>query len=306
MSILTVADINLQAENNPYEFAQKCECGFQTTVKKIAEKIEKEKIKYIFLSGPTSSGKTTFSGLLLRYLSGDNHFDISLDDYYKSLEEMPQRKNNDYNFETINSLRTDAFKKDMEILKSGGEIFLPLVDFETGKRVTEHEKVKMSESSVVLIEGLHAFNKRITDVFKNEKTIKIFICPEPCIEKNGRIISKTDLRFIRRAVRDQNYRQSDIFNSFRMWGDVRAGEKQFVAKYKTKAEITVNTFLDYEPCILKNPALEMLYRVEKHSPYYLRAKRLINIMESFSGMDNKCVSVNSLLNEFIKKDKKEN
>lgn len=301
MKILTVDDINILAKNTPEKFVKECEEKFKNMVYDIVNIVSEKNIKYVFLCGPSSSGKTTFSSLLLKNLKGKNNFDISLDDYYKTKKDMPRRKNNDYNFETINSLRVDDLKKDLKALKEGEEIYLPRVDFETGKWVKHHEKVQLKEDSVVLIEGLHALNKKVTGIFKDEKTLKIFICPTPFIERKGKFISSVDLRFIRRAVRDENYRNSGIFNSFRMWQDVRLGEKQFMKTYKNNADIVENTFLNYEPCILKKPALKMLYQVEKESIYYLRAKRLANILEGFYDIDINLVDENSLLNEFIKK-----
>ena len=299
MSVLTIAEINKMAKE-PETFVSACEEKFLKTTENIVKIINEQKIKYVFLCGPSSSGKTTFSSMLVKRLEGKEHFDISLDDYYKELSVMPLRKNGNYNFETINSLRVNDFKKDFKLLKEGKEIYLPMVDFKTGKRVEDNEKVKAGKDTVVLIEGLHALNKKVTDIFSGEKTLKIFICPEPKIERNGKLLSPYDLRFIRRAVRDENFRNSDIFNSFKMWQDVRLGEKQFMGSYKKNADIVENTFLNYELCVLKKPALKMLYTVGKDSKYYLKAKRLIGILENFLDIDKKYVGKNSLLKEFIK------
>ncbi len=299
MSILTIDRINEMAKE-PEKFVSACEEKFLRTTENIVKIINEKKIRYVFLCGPSSSGKTTFSNMLVKSFKGKEHFDISLDDYYKELNVMPLKKNGNYNFETINSLRVDDLKSDFKLLIEGKEIYLPLVDFQTGKRVENNEKVRVGKDTVVLIEGLHALNKKITDVFKGENTLKIFICPEPKIERGGKFLSPYDLRFIRRAVRDENFRNSDIFNSFKMWQDVRMGEKQFMGSYKENADIIENTFLNYEPCVLKKHALRMLYTVGKDSEYYLRAKRLINILECFLDIDDKYVGKNSLLKEFIK------
>lgn len=299
MSILTVEQINDMAKE-PEKFVSACEENFLKTTENIVKTINEKKIKYVFLCGPSSAGKTTFSKMLVKSLKGKEHFDISLDDYYKELGVMPHKKNGNFNFETINSLRLDDLRKDFKLLIEGKEIYLPLVDFMTGKRVEDNKKVKADKDTVVLIEGLHSLNKKITNIFRGENTLKIFIYPQPEIKRNGKFLSPYDLRFIRRAVRDENFRNSDIFNSFRMWKDVRFGEKQFMGSYKKNADIIENTFLDYELCVLKKPALKMLYTVSKDSEYYLKAKRLINILECFSDIDEKYVGKNSLLKEFIK------
>lgn len=301
MSILTVDYINQNAKDNLESFINKSEEKFKKTVDKIARRIKEEKIKYVFLCGPTSSGKTTFSSLLIKDINLEGSFCISLDDYYKSIENMPLWKNNHPNYETINSLRLDAIKRDFNLLKEGKEVKLPLLDFETGRWVENNRNVKIEDNNIVLIEGLHALNKKITGIFKGEKILKIFICPTPHIEHKGKKLSNIDLRFIRRLVRDENYRNSDVLNSFLLWDYVRAGERQFMKGYKLNADIVENTYLDYETCVLKSQALKMLYTVNKDNKYYLRARRLINLLECFLNIDTKNVGKDSLLNEFIKK-----
>ena len=300
MKSITVDKINSMAENKPCEFIEKCENEFYKKIDRIAEKILKEEIKYIFLTGPSSSGKTTFSSILLKRLSSKKTFDISLDNYYKLKKEMPRRKNNDYNFETIKSLKVDDMKKDFLMLKNGEEVLIPIIDFASDDRKEKREKVQVTDNTVVLIEGIHALNSKITNLFKDEKILKIFIMPEPVIKVGESYISKYDLRFVRRMVRDYYYRYSDVFNSFKLWKYVRLGEVQFMANYKKRADIIENTYLDYETCVLKKHALKQLYKVGKDSIHYIKARRIINFLEKFSDLDDALVPKNSLLKEFIK------
>ena len=302
MNGLTVDRINNKAKENPQEFIFESEKNFEKMIEDITEKIKNENIRFVFLSGPSSSGKTTFSSKLVKKLAGTEHFDISLDDYYKRKDEMPLWKDSTLNFETINSLRLDVMKRDFKLLMEGKEVYLPLVDFKLDKLIEHNKKVKLKENTVVLIEGLHAVNKKITGIFEGEKTLKIFICPFPVIiNKKGKAFSYADLRFIRRAVRDENYRNSDILNSFRLWDYVRKGEKQFMTTYKKNADVIGNTYLEYETCVLKKPALKMLLAVPEDNKYIRRAKRLINMLNEFEDIDVGLVDKDSLLNEFIKR-----
>jgi len=268
----------------------------------VVDYIKANDIKYVFVSGPTSSGKTTFSKRFADYIRDFDHIDISLDDYYKTLDNMPLKKNNEYNFESVNSLKLDDIKEDFIKLKNGEEVYIPLVDFMTGKRVENNENIKLNSNSIVVIEGLHALNKKILDLFKDEKILKIFICPEPEILRNKKNISSYDLRFIRRMVRDNNYRNSDALNSLKMWKTVREGEKIYMGEYRKNADTIINTFLDYEPCILRKEALPLIDTVKENSEYYNKAKRLKNILSDFCEIDYGLVPEFSLLNEFIKKD----
>lgn len=302
MKTLTIEEINARAKSDPEVFMHECEIDFNKKIENIAEYIKEKDIRYVFLCGPSSSGKTTFSRLFAFYLRGKHHIDISLDDYYKTFDIMPKKKNGQYNFETVNSLRLNDIKEDFKLLKEGKEVAVPLVDFQTGLRIEENEKIKIKKNSVVVIEGLHALNSRILDIFKGEKILKIYICPVPEVKRKGKPVSIYDFRFIRRAVRDFNFRNSDIENSLRMWKDVRDGEKIYMPNYKKNADITVNTYLQYEPCIFKKPAIELLSGVSKDSEHYLKVKRLMNLLDLFEPIDSRYISENSLLNEFIKKD----
>lgn len=299
---ITIDEINKKVKNNPEKFIKECEEKFSKNVLKAVDYIKKNGIKYVFVSGPTSSGKTTFSKHFADYISDFDHIDISLDDYYNTLDKMPLKKNKEYNFESVNSLKLDILKRDFIKLKNGEEVYIPLVDFQTGKRVENNEKIKLNDNSIVVIEGLHALNKKILDIFEGEKIFRIFLCPEPEILRNNNPLSSYDLRFIRRMVRDNNYRNSDALNSLKMWKNVREGEKMYMSSYRKNADVVINTFLDYEPCILRKEALSLIDTVKEDSGYYNKAKRLKNILLDFCEADYKSVPETSLLNEFIKKD----
>lgn len=301
LKIIDVLNINCALRQNKKEYIEKCENEFDNAVREIAEHIKKNGIKYVFVSGPSSSGKTTFSKRFARYLEGITHYDISLDDYYKKLDVMPLKKNGEYNFESVYSLKTDKIKRDFEKLRLGEEVSLPLLDFETGKRIENNEKIKMDENSIAVIEGLHALNSKITGIFKNEKIYRIFLCPDAEVKCDKTILNRYDLRFIRRMVRDNNYRNSGIENSLRMWKTVRDGEKIYMKGYRAKADVSLNTFLDYEISVLKKEALPLLYEIKKENPYYRKCQKYIKVLEKTEDTPHSYVPQYSLLNEFIKK-----
>ena len=298
---LKIEKINEMALKCPQKFVEECENKFNSEIKKTVDYIIKNDIKYIFVSGPSSSGKTTFSKKFAHYIGKYKHIDISLDDYYKEFSVMPLKRNGEYNFESVNTLRLDIIRKDFKKLINGEEVSLPLVDFETGKRVEDNEKIRLDNETLVVIEGLHALNKKILSIFKEEKIFKIFICPVPDVTINNSKLSRYDLRFTRRMVRDNNYRNSDAKNSLKMWKTVRDGEKIYMDGYRKNADKVINTFLPYEPCILKKEALPLLESVNNESKYFNKALRLKRIFEKFETIDYNYVPENSLLNEFIKK-----
>ena len=302
MNTFNVKELNQRAQENPQELIRGCEEDFSQRIKDIARQIQQDKVKYVFISGPTSSGKTTFSKKFADYLKDSHHLDISLDDYYKPLEKMPLKKNGEYNFESIFSLNLDFMYESFRLLKEGKEVYLPLVDFMTQKRIENHEKVKRREESVVVIEGLHALNSKITGIFEGERILKVFIMPDPTIQEEDKTFSRFDFRFIRRMVRDFNFRNAEVERSLKMWLDVRSGEKVYMDQYRKNADVCMNTFLAYEPCILKRPALELLSQVPGESEFGRKVARLQNLMERFVEIPLSHLPEASLLNEFVKRD----
>ncbi len=301
LRIIDVLEINNALRENKEEYINKCEADFEKAVRETARYIKENGIKYVFVSGPSSSGKTTFSKRFAYYLEGITHYDISLDDYYKKLDIMPLKKNGEYNFESVYSLKTDKIKRDFEKLIKGEEVSLPLLDFKTGKRIENNEKIKMDENSVVVIEGLHALNSKILNIFKNEKIFTIFLCPDAEVKCDSVTLSQYDLRFIRRMVRDNNYRNSSAENSLRMWKTVREGEKIYMSGYRKKADVILNTFLDYEIAVLKKEAIPLLYGIPKENPHFKKCRKYINVLEKTEDIPHSDVPKYSLLNEFIKK-----
>ena len=290
---LTVEGINKMAET-PRGFIDLCEKEFDEKIKSVAAYVKKNKIKIIFLSGPTSSGKTTFTKKMAGYL-GRGSLVLSLDDYYKEQEEIPLNKDGSYNYETISAINTKRFREDVKKLLSGEETALPGLDFKTGERSDESRKVRLKGSSTVIVEGLHALNPKIYGAC-GENCLKIFISPMRKVFNGKKIISSYDIRFIRRMVRDNFFRNAGAEITVKMWKSVRSGEKIYMQKYKDNADFLIDTFMPYELCVMKKIALSQLSGIEKT----IKVRRLANILGAFEEIDKKYIPKTSILNEFIK------
>ncbi|MBQ4109318.1 MAG: hypothetical protein IJC74_00390 [Clostridia bacterium] len=292
---MTIETINKRAVNSPEKFIADCEAKFYEKIKKVAERILEENIKFVFVSGPTSSGKTTFSKMLSNMLDKVHPTVISLDNFYKTMDEMPKKNDGEMNFESINSLKTDEIHETLSAIQENRNYFVPALNFEN-RTFGEKNEYTTKENAVYIIEGLHALNSKICNYLSNVKALKIYIYPE------FEPISKYDIRFIRRMVRDNFFRNSDVFNSLEMWNTVRDGEKIYSSKYEKNSDITINTFLPYEMCVFKHFALEELNKVDNTSKHYNKVVRLKKILTGFSDIDYKLIPEDSLLNEFIKQD----
>ena len=288
---ISAEEINKLAKN-PAKFIAECEASFDKKISDIKDYIRKNNKEYIFISGPTSSGKTTFTKKLSQGFPGS--LIISLDDYYKTLENMPRRKDGRYNFESVNSIDLETIKKDFKKLIKGEEIFLPGLDFQTKKRSLSETGVKKEKDTLVIIEGLHALNPKIFEGFEN--SLKIFISPMTELQYNGKKANPYDLRFIRRLVRDRFFRDAKAEINIKMWPDVRAGEKIYMKKYRENADFLCDTFIPYELCVLKPWLIWGLSHLEK-TP---RISRLLSIVSEIEEISSDKIPETSLLKEFIK------
>lgn len=290
---LTVETINEMAET-PHIFIDECEKEFNKKIKSITAYAGRNGIKLVFLSGPTSSGKTTFTKKMAEFF-GEDVIVLGLDDYYKDNTDIPLNRDGSYNYETINAIDIKGFASDIKKLISGEETCLREFDFKTAKRITGKRKVRLKETATVIVEGLHALNRKVYGVC-DEKSLKIFISPMSKIFIKDRQISPYDIRFIRRMVRDNFFRNAGADVTVKMWKSVRSGEKIYMQKYKDNADFLIDTFVPYELCALKNIALSQLSEIEAT----LKVRRLINILEAFKSIDTAFIPKTSILHEFIK------
>ena len=269
----------------------------------IAEEVFKNKnnIKIILLSGPSSSGKTTTSKKLALYLKtlGLKPHPISLDDYFLEREETPLAENGRPDYESLRALDIKLFNKQLKKLLEGHQVITPTFDFLTGKKVF-NKPLKLEENDILIVEGLHALNEELTNEIPSKYKFKVYISPLIFlnIDDDNRI-SLTDIRLLRRMVRDYYTRGHGPSKTLATWQDVRKGEEQYVFPYVDEANVIFNSFLVYELGVLKTYVEPLLYSVSQDDPEYNTAIRLLEILKLVLPIPSEDVPKISILREFI-------
>ena len=291
----------------PESFCKECERKYNIKIQKIAKDIaDNQEMTIVMLAGPSSAGKTTTAKKLREALADLNIVchTISLDDFYLDNCVSPRFPDGTPDYETVDALDIACFEKTMNKLLTEGEALLPEFDFLTGARKPQYNKLKITPTDVIIVEGLHALNPVITKHIPSERLLKIYINVSSRIyDKNKDIIlNKRNMRFIRRMVRDYKFRGNSVEETFKMWITVRYGEDAYLFPFKDNADIKINTIHLYETCILKNTAIELLSEVSKESEFYKESQRLIRNLERFPSINSSVVPEDSLLREFIGKE----
>lgn len=274
--------------------------------KKIAqiagEIAERNGVKFIMIAGPSSSGKTTFAKRLSIELmaNGMRPHAIGVDDYYRDRKDAPKDEfgNNDY--ESLEAVDVELLNRDMRDLLAGKEIDVPSFNFKLGKREYRGRRMSLKENDVLILEGIHCLNDALTYELPEESKFKIYISAlmQLNIDEHNRI-STTDLRLIRRIVRDQRTRGASAAETISMWNSVRRGEKKNIFPYQESADAIFNSASVYELAVLKQYAEPVLFSVPKNSREYLEAKKMLKFLDYFIGVSSENVPTNSLVREFI-------
>lgn len=263
---------------------------------------ERQKTKVVLIAGPSSSGKTTFSKRLSIQLrvNGLNPVPISLDDYFVDREHTPKDENGDYDFESIYALDLKLFNKNLTELLNGEEVELPVYNFKTGSREWHGNKMKLPENGVLVIEGIHGLNEMLTSSISKDNKFKIYISALTQLNlDNHNRIATTDLRIIRRIVRDYLSRGYGGEATLKMWPSIRRGEEKNIFVFQEEADVIFNSALIYELCVLKKYALAEIGKIDKNSPVYYEALRLKSFLHFFKDVDAQLIPENSILREFI-------
>ncbi len=274
--------------------------------KKIAEIAEmianRSDIKFVLIAGPSSSGKTTFSHRLSIQLRANGlvPHPIAVDNYFVEREKTPKDKDGNYNFECLEAIDVELFNQDMLDLLSGKEVALPTFNFKTGKREYSGFTKKLGEQDVLVIEGIHCLNDKLTYKLSQENKFKIYISAltQLNIDEHNRIPT-TDGRLIRRMVRDSRTRGASAKQTIAMWPSVRKGEEENIFPYQEDADVMFNSALIYELAVLKLYAEPILFGIEKDCEEYVEAKRLLKFLDYFIGVGSENIPANSLLREFV-------
>ena len=264
--------------------------------------VKNDKIKMILIAGPSSSGKTTFAerlGIQLR-LNGLKPVTISVDNYFVERYENPKDENGNYNFECLEAIDVKLFNDHLVRLLNGEEVEIPSFDFEVGTKRYKGNKLKLAEDEVLVIEGIHCLNDKLTPLIPKEQKYKIYIsCLTVLnIDENNRI-STTDTRLIRRIVRDSQFRGYKAIHTLQMWDSVVAGEEKNIFPFQEEADSMFNSSLIYELAVLKDYAIPLLEEIDNSNVEYSEAKRLRRMLGYFDSIPADYLPTNSLLREFV-------
>lgn len=268
----------------------------------IAEWIAKEDKRIVLIAGPSSSGKTSFSHRLSIQLraQGRKPHPIAMDNYFVDREHTPRDADGKYDFECLEALDVAEFNRDMLGLLAGDEVQLPTFNFQLGKREYKGNTLQIGASDVLVIEGIHGLNPKLSTSLPDDSIFRIYISAltQLNVDEHNRIAT-TDGRLIRRIIRDARTRGNTAQATIAMWNSVRRGEEQNIFPYQEHADAMFNSALIYELSVLKQYAEPLLFAIPKDAPEYQEAKRLLKFLDYFLGVSSERIPNNSILREFI-------
>lgn len=308
LGISTVGDLN-----------QACNRGMATDLINVSEALQEKKIvriadeitnrnengqrvKLVLISGPSSSGKTTFSKRLSIQLmtNGLRPYPISLDDYFVNREDTPLDENGQHDFESLYALDLPFFEAQLKALLAGEEVELPRFNFNIGKREPSGKKLRIDDNMILILEGIHALNPALTPNIPAAKKYKIYVSALTTILlDNHNYIPTTDNRLLRRIIRDYKYRSHSAEATINRWPSVRAGEEKWIFPYQEYADAMFNSALIFELAVLKDHVEPVLRKVPNNSPAYSEAHRLLRFLSHFVPVQDEELPPTSLLREFL-------
>lgn len=273
----------------------------------IADKIyrHRDRLKLVLIAGPSSSGKTTTSKRVATQLKvlGLKPVVLEMDNYFLDRENTPRDENGEYNFETIHALDVPFLNHQLTDLLAGKEVEIPYFDFFTGKRSFRGKKIKLGESQILIMEGIHALNPALTEDVPSGVKFKIYASALTSLsmdENNG--ISTTDTRMVRRMVRDAQFRGVTAEETILRWPSISVGERKNIFPFQEQADVMFNSALLYELAVLKTHAEPLLHRILPISPAYPQALRLLKFLSYFTPIfpkEEKYIPYESVIREFI-------
>ena len=304
LGIQSICDLNRKVtEGNINDYVFLSETYQNSQLLNIAENISKNKnIKLVLISGPSSSGKTTTSKKLQLFLKGFgiNPKTLSIDDYFVDREKTPKKEDGSYDFESINAIKIDLFNRDLTKLLKGEKVKIPTYNFILGKGEYIDDATCLEENEILIIEGLHALNNELTSSIENKYKYKIYLSPLTVLNLDDHNrVRTTEVRLLRRIVRDNRTRGYGAQDTLNSWLMVREGEEKNVFPYQDEADVIFNTTLLYEIGVLKTYAEPLLYAVEEKDEHYKDAVRLLNLLKNILAIPSDCIPKDSILREFI-------
>lgn len=305
LGLENVGDLNfaIKKDKNASTLIKVAEALQDKKIAQIADMIsDRPDAKIILVSGPSSSGKTTFSKKLSvqLYVNALKPIALSLDDYFVPRELTPLDENGNYDFESLYALDLELFNTQLKQLLNGEEVDLPTFDFGSGSRVYKGNKAKLNKDNILIIEGIHALNPNLTMQIPDKNKFKIYVSALTTISlDNHNWIPTTDNRLIRRIVRDYKYRGYSAEDTINRWDSVRDGETKWIFPYQENADVMFNSALLFELAVLKKHAEPILLEVPQSSPAYSEAYRLLKFLRYFTPIPDSEVPFTSLLREFL-------
>lgn len=308
LGISTVGDLNVACNHgHATDLINVSEALQEKKIAQIADEIthrnqDGKRVKLVLISGPSSSGKTTFSKRLSIQLmtNGLKPYPISLDDYFVNRNDTPLDKNGKHDFESLYAVDLPFFEEQLTTLLNGGEVELPRYNFTTGKREMSGKKLRIDEHMILIIEGIHALNPALTPHIPNENKYKVYVSALTTILlDNHNYIPTTDNRLLRRIIRDYKYRNYSAEETIARWPSVRAGEEKWIFPYQENADAMFNSALLFELAVLKDYVEPVLRKVPNRCPEYSEAHRLLRFLNYFVSVQDKELPPTSLLREFL-------
>lgn len=308
LGISTVGDLNVACNHgHATDLINVSEALQEKKIAQIADEIthrnqDGKRVKLVLISGPSSSGKTTFSKRLSIQLmtNGLKPYPISLDDYFVNRNDTPLDENGKHDFESLYAVDLPFFEEQLTTLLNGGEVELPRYNFTTGKREMSGKKLRIDEHMILIIEGIHALNPTLTPHIPNENKYKVYVSALTTILlDNHNYIPTTDNRLLRRIIRDYKYRNYSAEETIARWPSVRAGEEKWIFPYQENADAMFNSALLFELAVLKDYVEPVLRKVPNRCPEYSEAHRLLRFLNYFVSVQDKELPPTSLLREFL-------
>ena len=306
MKCYSLSEINRSAREDPLIFIRKSEREYSRRLRTLAGKIcSGNSRKILMLAGPSSSGKTTTAIKLARNIRLEGHrcFVVHLDDFYRNRNEISPGPDGKQDFESPESLNLPLLQETLQALAQDGRTALPEYDFTAGRRRDYVHPIHVRHGDAVIIEGLHALNPKIFEPLEETDSLYkayVNISSSICNDEEDILFGPRDIRLLRRIIRDYNYRNSSVVNTFSMWPEVLKGEEKYLFPFEPDADIRIDSFHPYEVCVYKKTAMTLLQRVSQSGPYYAKAEGIMDNLAPVDPLSSLIVPRSSLIQEFIK------
>lgn len=298
---VTLESINTAVREDAEKFILQCEKNYRDKLKSISDEVASHSGRtLVMLAGPSGSGKTTTAAILKKNFEalGRNAISVSLDDFYSENNLNYTFEDGTVDYETVKALDEELIGQCLTKLMNDGVCDLPRFSFKTKKRESFVE-TKADKDGIIIVEGLHAINPVITENVRTEKLKKLYVSVSSRIyEGDDVLLTKRDMRFVRRLIRDYHHRNTEVEYTFYLWRGVRKGEDRYLFPFSHNADIRIDSIHPYEPCVFRGKALELLSHVKEESVYYEESRLLREKISKFESLSEREIPTDSLLNEF--------